>query len=64
MTTSAIDLEERLTQLKKEVPTRGFERHPLILKNVSDLTAKLQSHAAFPGVSAQHLAYIRHGNYS
>jgi hypothetical protein len=39
------DLENRLAQLKRQVPTRGFERHPLVLKSVSDLPAELQSPA-------------------
>lgn len=39
------DLENRLAQLKRKVPTRGFERHPLVLKSVSDLPAELQSPA-------------------
>lgn len=43
MSTSETDLEERLAQLKQQVPTRGFERHPLILKDVSELPAELQS---------------------
>jgi hypothetical protein len=46
MTAPADDLEKRLTELKKEVPTRGFERHPLILKNIGDLAPELQSPAA------------------
>jgi hypothetical protein len=37
------DPEKRLDQLKREVPTRGFERHPSLLQNVSDLPAELQS---------------------
>jgi hypothetical protein len=45
MATSTRDLEERLAQLKQEVPTRGFERHPLVLKRASDLPAELQSPA-------------------
>lgn len=43
MSTSEKDLEARLAQLKRQVPTRGFERHPLILKHVSELPAELQS---------------------
>jgi hypothetical protein len=43
MTKARDDLEKRLTQLKREVPTRGFERHPSLLKNISDLPAELQS---------------------
>jgi hypothetical protein len=39
------DLEKRLAQLKQQVPTRGLERHPLVLKNVSDLPTELQSSA-------------------
>ena len=45
MTTPTHDLENRLAQLKQKVPTRGFERHPLVLKSVSDLPAELQSPA-------------------
>ena len=48
MITSDVDLSEialqaRLTQLKKEVPTRGIERYPLRLNDVSELPAELQS---------------------
>lgn len=43
MTAIATDLEERLAQLSMAVPARGMERFPLILKNVSDLSAELQS---------------------
>ena len=39
------DLEKRLAQLKKEVPTRGIERHPWVVKSVSDLPAELRSPA-------------------
>jgi hypothetical protein len=45
MTMAENDLEKRLTQLKQQVPKRGFERHPLVLKNVSELPAELQSPA-------------------
>jgi hypothetical protein len=45
MTTARNDLEKRLAQLKKEVPTRGFERHPSVLKKVTDLPTELQSPA-------------------
>jgi hypothetical protein len=38
-------LEKRLSQLKKEVPTRGFERHPSALKKISDLPVELLSPA-------------------
>jgi len=37
------DVETRLAQLKREVPTRGLERHPLIVKAVTDLPPELQS---------------------
>jgi len=37
------DLENRLTQLKQEVPTRGFERHPLVVKTIAELPPELQS---------------------
>jgi hypothetical protein len=45
MITSKEALEKRLTQLKREVLTRGFERHPSVLKNVSDLPVEFQSPA-------------------
>ena len=37
------DVETRLAQLKREVPTRGYERHPLIVKAVTELPPELQS---------------------
>ena len=43
MVTSTTDLEKRLEQLKQAVPTRGMERHPTILKDISELPAELQS---------------------
>jgi hypothetical protein len=43
MTASGKNLEKRLTQLKKDVLSRDFDRHPLILKNISELPAELQS---------------------
>lgn len=43
MNASTTDLEKRLNQLKKEVPTRGFKRHPLMVKNICDLAPDLQS---------------------
>lgn len=43
MTTSINNMEKRLSQLRKEVPTRGIERHPMILKNISELNQELQS---------------------
>ena len=43
MTIAKDELDKRLAQLKREVPTRGFERHPLLLKNVTDLPTELQS---------------------
>ena len=45
MIASTIDLEKRLAQLKQAVPTRGMERHPMILKDVSELPGELQSPA-------------------
>ncbi len=45
MTKLEDNLEKRLAQLKREVPTRGLERHLLVLKDVSDLPAELQSPA-------------------
>jgi hypothetical protein len=43
MNASPADLDKRLNQLKKEVPTRGFKRHPLIVKSINDLAPELQS---------------------
>ena len=43
MTPSKIEEDKRLSQLKKLVPMRGFERHPLVLGNVAELPAELQS---------------------
>jgi hypothetical protein len=37
------EVENRLNQLRKEVPTRGFERYPSFVKSVSELPAELQS---------------------
>lgn len=45
MTPTRTEEEKRLSQLKKEVPIRGFERHPLILKQVTDLAPELRSPA-------------------
>ena len=39
------DLEKRLAQLKREVPTKGLECHPLMVKAVTDLPPELQSPA-------------------
>ena len=43
MIKSINDTEKRLVQLKQAVPTRGMERHPTILKDVSELPIELQS---------------------
>jgi hypothetical protein len=43
MNISKEDIEKRLAQLKQEVPTRGWERHPTILKSLSDLPAELRA---------------------
>jgi len=43
--TATANLEERLTQLKQEVPTLGLERYPSRLKNLADLPPELQSPA-------------------
>jgi len=45
MNTSEIDREERLSQLLRDVPDRGLERYPLILKDVCELPAELKSTA-------------------
>ena len=49
MTLSTYDTEQRLSQLRKEVLKRGFDRHLAVLKNVSELPAELQSPAVAPG---------------
>lgn len=43
MVRSTQDREKRLTELKKEVTKRGFDRHASILQHVSELPAELQS---------------------
>jgi hypothetical protein len=58
MITSETNLEERLAQLKREVPTRGFERHPLVLKHVSELPAELQSPAVSSLVASDDIETI------
>jgi hypothetical protein len=45
MTTSSRDIDLRLIELKKEVPKRGLERHPSVLKSVADLPIELRSPA-------------------
>jgi hypothetical protein len=45
MTRSTDDQEKRLTELKKEVPKRGFDRYASRLKNISELLIELQSAA-------------------
>jgi hypothetical protein len=42
------DLEKRLAQLKREVPSRGFERHPSFIKSLSELPPDLQTPAVDP----------------
>jgi hypothetical protein len=58
MATSQNDLEKRLTQLTKEVPTRGLERHPLILKNITDLADELKSPAVTALAASQTIQTI------
>lgn len=43
MVTARDNIEKRLAQLKREVPTRGFERYPSVLKDIADLPNELQS---------------------
>jgi hypothetical protein len=45
MVTPADKIEKRLAELKKEIPKRGLERHPAVLKNIADLPLELQSPA-------------------
>jgi hypothetical protein len=45
MATPADKIEKRLAELKKEIPKRGLERHPVVLKNITDLPLELQSPA-------------------
>ncbi len=58
MNTSEIDREERLAQLLQEVPDRGLERHPLILKDVSELPVELKSHALEPFAESETIETI------
>jgi len=37
--------EKRLAELRRQVPTRGLERHPSVLAQISDLPAELRSPA-------------------
>ena len=62
------DLDQRLTQLRREVLARGYDRHPSLLHNVSELPAELQSPAVTNLVKAKALetimafpAQIQHG---
>jgi hypothetical protein len=43
MASSTKTQEKRLAELKKEVTKRGFDRHPSILKTISELPCELQS---------------------
>jgi hypothetical protein len=45
MIASTNEMEKRLAQLKHAVPMRGLERHPTILKDVTQLPIELQSPA-------------------
>jgi hypothetical protein len=58
MTTSTADLEKRLAQLKRAVPTRGLERHVTLLKNISDLPAELRSPAVAALADGENLQAI------
>ncbi len=68
MINSKNDLDQRLTQLRREVLVRGYDRHPSLLHNVSGLPVELQSPAVTNLVSAKALetiiafpAQIQHG---
>lgn len=50
--TTAGNLETRLAQLKKEVPSRGVERLPSVLQSLSDLPFELQS-SALPALASK-----------
>lgn len=39
------EVEKRLAQLRRQVPTRGLERHPEVLTDLSDLPIELRSSA-------------------
>jgi len=45
MDRSTDDQKKRLAELKKDVPGRGLERHPSVLKSLSELPSELQSPA-------------------
>jgi hypothetical protein len=58
MTLSTHDTEIRLSQLRKEVLKRGFDRHLTVLKNVSELPAELQSPALAVAPGYQTILYF------
>src|SRR5512143_3820783 len=37
------DTEKRLVELKRQVPTRGFERHPVFIQSLAELPPELCS---------------------
>lgn len=43
MTATLEEIDERVKRLMAEVPTRGIERHPMILKHIGELSTELQS---------------------
>jgi hypothetical protein len=45
MTVSTHDLDKRMSQLRKEMPKRGMDRHLSLLKDISELPVELQSPA-------------------
>jgi hypothetical protein len=51
MTTSIKSIEKRVSKLRKEVPTKGFERYPSILNDISNLSAELKSTAVTSAAS-------------
>lgn len=53
MDTITEDTEKRVAYLKQEVPTRGFERHPSLIKNIADLPIQLQSPAVMKLASTE-----------
>lgn len=53
MTITEADFQKQLDLLKQEVPTRGVERYPLRLNDVSDLPADLRSQAVDSGIDGE-----------
>ena len=58
MNTSPEELEKRLSQLKKAVPSRGLARHPSLLRRISELPPELQSLALKSTLAGEEIKQI------